>query len=133
MRIYDITYLIPNGITQRKYLVDIMTWREVIKPILRQIEDEKELPEKQRDKLKLKALKNELAVVFGGRHLDPFYDIIVEGGRFGRAVETRILDPFFSGCPKTELLVKEPTPMPLGLHHMLVERFKARFDSTPPL
>lgn len=107
MRVYDITYLIPNGITQRKYLVDVSTWKDVIKPILRQIEDEKELPEKQRDKLKLKVLKNELATVFGGRQLDPFYEIIVEGGRFGRAVETGILDPFFYGCPVTKVNVIE--------------------------
>lgn len=84
-----------NGVKQKKYLISAEDWHNRVKPILEAIADEKELPEKRQSRSKLKKLNTGLNNLIGD--IDTFYELIVEGGRYARALQTDILPPFFDG------------------------------------
>lgn len=91
--VYDFLY--GNGFRQRKYLISLVDYREV-RVLLDEISEERDKGEKRWDVVVLAELEVRLRGLIGD--IDPFYDLIVETGRFHDAiVNGGVLPAFFNG------------------------------------
>lgn len=96
MKVEEYLFEYENGMRQYKYLISFEDYKEKIRPLLDQIAEEKEQPEKRQDHDKLRRLDRELRSFIGG--IDVFYQLIVEGGRSHEAIiGGGILPPLFIG------------------------------------
>ena len=82
VHVYEFDYL--NGVKQKKHLVSLFNYNTYIRPLLDSISEEKELSAKDQDKQKLTIMNQELRGIIGD--IDPFYELIVETGRFHKAI-----------------------------------------------